>query len=143
MQARSLLRYVPRGVAVVANRNDSEWSTALRACDIQLLTVSIFERADETTAVEAEGSLYVPTLSIGFFTYFAVNRSFRMPLTTNMDDGEIQIEDPFGSIGLWIVRRGPDVIWVTKNIGDPGIPDSSMLQVVRTETGRITLRLHT
>ena len=140
-RAYSLLRYVPKNVAVIANRQDAEWAATLRGCDVQFLSVSIFERADGTIAHETEGSLYVPHQSLGFFSYYSPARSFRMPLGAEFDEGDIQIEDPFGVVGLWTVRYAKDAVWVTKQVGDPGIPNKSLLQVLRTHTGRITMRL--
>lgn len=141
MRAHSLLRYVPKNVAVIANRADSEWTATLRGCDVQLLTVSVFKRNDGLIAHETEGSLYVPHESLGFFSYSASNRSFRAPLGTGLSEGEIQIEDPTGAVGVWIVRTSIDALWVTKQIGDPGIPNNSLLQILKTHTGRITMRL--
>lgn len=141
MRAQSLLRYVPKNVAVIANRTDPEWTVALRGCDVQSLTVSVFRKSDGGLAHETEGSLYVPHESLGFFSYSASNRSFRVPLGTALSEGEIQIEDPNGAVGIWIVRSSLDALWVTKQVGDPGIPNNSLLQILKTHTGRITMRL--
>ena len=51
------------------------------------------------------------------------------------------MEDPFGVVGLWVVRSAIDGLWVTKDVGDPGIVDNSMVQFLRTHNGRITMRL--
>jgi hypothetical protein len=140
-QAYSLLRYVPRNVAVIANRQEPDWAASLRGCDVQFMTVSVFKRSDGKVAHETEGSLYVPHISLGFFSYYAPSRSFRMPSASGIGEGDLQIEDPFGVIGAWTVRYATDGVWVTKQTGDPGIPHNSLLQVLKTHTGRITMRL--
>jgi len=140
-QARSLLYLVPRATAVVTNRAEPEWNAALRGLDTQMLVVSVFTKADGSYAHETEGSLYVPQTSLGFYTYSAVNKTLRVTETCALPEGQIQVEDPFGAVGTWTVRRSEGYLWVTKDLGDPGLPDKAMLQVLRTQTGRITLRL--
>lgn len=140
-RAESLIRFVPYAVAVIANRLEPEWIAPLRAVDSQLITVSVFERFDGGFAHETEGSLYLPHESLGFFLYSALDRSIRVNLSTDLSVGVIQIEDPYGNVGLWTVRSTSESLWITKNVGDPGLPDNQMLQVMRTQAGKITLRL--
>ena len=140
-RAEALVRFVPYTVAVIVNRFDLEWQSSLKVVETQLLTVSIFEKLDGSFALEAEGTLYIPRESLGFFVYSALDRSIRLSRKCGLAEGEVQIEDPYGGVGLWTVRAASDTLWVTKNVGDPGLPDNSMLQVLRTQTGKITLRL--
>lgn len=55
--------------------------------------------------------------------------------------GIIQMQDPFGATALWTVRQADAVIWITKNVGDPALPNDEFVQVIRTFDGRITLKL--
>jgi hypothetical protein len=139
-QAMTLVHLVPRSVAVVANRADASWANALKAINVQFMAVSIFEGQDGTYGVEADGSLYVPKRSLGFFTYSALNRTIRLTHQCELAPGEIEMEDPNGIVGFWTVRQTNDAIWVTKNIGDPGIADQSTLQVIRVQSGKLVLR---
>ena len=140
-RAEALIKFVPYAVAVVANRFDLDWSSTLRAVETQLLTVSVFEKHDGTFAHETEGALYFTRESLGFHLYSALDRSFRLNRNCGLTEGELQIEDPLGNVGLWTVRLSSDALWVTKNVGDPGLPDKTMLQLLRTQTGRLTLRV--
>jgi hypothetical protein len=105
------------------------------------MAVSVFSRSDGGYALETDGSLNVPDVSLGFFSYSAVNRTIRVSLSCGLPEGVIQIEDPYGSLGLWTVRASEDALWVTKNAGDPGIADRVLLQILRTQTGKLALRL--
>lgn len=140
-QAYSLLNFVPRGVAVIANRQEQEWSNTLQGCDVQFSTVSVFRGVDDALAYSVDGSLSVPRTSLGFFVYSSPNRSVRIPHEASLPEGTVQIEDPYGIVGLWVVRYAEDGAWVTKDVGDPGIPHNSVLQLLMTETGKITMRL--
>ena len=139
-QAQSFLEFVPRTVAVVANRPDRTWSEVLRAIDSQFIAVSVFERYDGFNAFETEGSLYAPSVSLGFFTYSASTRSFRMDRSCGLSEGVVQIQDPSGNVGLWTVRSSQDALWLTKNVGDPGLEDRGMFQMLKSDIGAITLR---
>jgi hypothetical protein len=138
--AESLLKYVPRSVAVIANRADQLWTDVLRGVNTQFMAVSVFSKHDGGFALETDGSLYVPRESLGFFTYSALSRSIRMARGCGLAEGVIQIQDPYGNVGLWTARASEDALWITKNSGDPGLEDRIMLQMLRTASGELTLR---
>ncbi len=140
-RAVSFLQFIPRSVVVVANRSSVEWSACFRGLDVQMLTVSVYRRADGQIAHEIDGSLFVLKENLGFFRYSAIDRSLRLPLTFTETEGQIQIEDPFGVTGAWIVSRTEEAVWLTKEMGDPGLPHNEMLQVLRTSTGKLKLSL--
>jgi hypothetical protein len=125
---------------VVANRPDPTWQNVLRGVDSQFITVSIFTRRDGAIARETDGSLNVTDVNLGFYKYSATLRSIRISRPCDLPEGIIQMEDPYGFIGLWTVTGTSDSLWVTKNGGDPGLPDNCWLQILRTQTGKITLR---
>ena len=139
-QVITLLHLVPRSVAVIVNIADAGWVSALRAVEVQCLAVSLFKAEDGTYALETDGTLNVPLRSLGFFPYSAVNRSLRLTYPCDLAEGELLIQSPNGTEGTWTVRCGDEEVWVTKTIGDPGILDESVLQVIRTTTGKIVLR---
>lgn len=140
-RAVSFLQFIPRSVVVVANRSSYEWSTCFKGLDVQMLTVSVYQRNDGQVAHEIDGSLFVVRENLGFFRYSAIDRSLRLPLAFTEAEGQIQIEDPFGISGTWIVTRAEDAVWLTKEIGDPGLPHNEMLQILRTSTGKLKLSL--
>jgi hypothetical protein len=140
-RAVSFLQFIPHSVVVVANRSSVEWSTCLKGLDVQMLTVSVYQRADGQIAHEIDGSLFVLKENIGFFRYSAIDRSLRLPQTFTEVEGRIQVEDPFGVTGTWIVSRTEEAVWLTKELGDPGLPHNEMLQVLRTSTGKLKFSL--
>jgi hypothetical protein len=140
-RAVSFLQFIPRSVVVITNRSSTEWSACFRGLDVQMLTVLVYQRTDGQIAHEIDGSLFVVKENLGFFRYSAIDRSLRLPLSLIDADSRIQIEDPFGTSGTWLVNRTEDGIWLTKEMGDPGLPHNEMLQMLRTASGRLKLSL--
>jgi hypothetical protein len=140
-RAVAFLQYVPRSVLVVVNRGSAEWKSCFRGLDVQMLTLSVYRRGDGQIAHEIEGGLLVVKENLGFFRYSAIDRSLRLPLTLSDIEDRIQIEDPFGVTGSWIVSRTEEAVWLTKEMGDPGLPHNEMLQILRTANGGLKLSL--
>lgn len=139
-QAITLVRHVPRNVAVVANKREAAWEIALRSHSIQLLAVSAFSSHAGPNALELEGDLEVFQESLGFGQYSATDRSLRFPHSTRLPSGQIQICDPLGAAALWTVSRDASQTWITKDIGLPSIAHGSHVQLLRTVDGRITMK---
>jgi hypothetical protein len=139
-QARTLVGFVPRAVAVIANKRESHWEIALRAHNIQLLAVSVFRSEKGVDAVEVDGVLEVFAKSLGFGTYSVADRSLRFPKTLRLDAGLVEINDPGGSLAFWTVTPTKDATWVTKDIGFPDIEDGTYVQLIRTVDGHLSLR---
>jgi hypothetical protein len=139
--ARRLINDVPRHVAVIANRMDPAWRSALTGLDVQLLALSVFQGPGGKRAYELEGSLAVRRESLGFGRYLPTDKSLVVPKSSGISAGPLQIEDPLGAVGLWTARDNGDSIWITKDLGDPGLPSMGYVQIVRTLDGRLCLRL--
>lgn len=140
-RAISFLQFIPRSVVVVANRSNAEWNACFKGLDVQMLTVSVYRRNDGQIAHKIDGSLFVVKENIGFFRYSATDRTLRLPHNFTEAEGRIQIEDPFGVTGTWLISRTEDAVWLTKDMGDPGLPHNEMIQVLRTSTGKLKLSL--
>ena len=140
-QAATLVEWVPRGVAVIANRRDKDWEVALRAHDIQLLTVAAFRSPANVEAFEIDGALEVVQKSVGFGQYSAIDRSLKFAKGVRLPAGDIQLNDPFGSVSTWHVIALEDAVWVTKERGALSIDDGAFVQIVRTIDGRLSFRL--
>lgn len=139
-QAKTMLEYIPRAVAVIANRRDERWAVTLHAHNVQFLTVSLFRSPAGIEAVELDGGLAVVSKSLGFGAYHATDRSIRFPRTVELPREEIQVDDPFGAPSTWSVVEAGDGVWVTKKHGVPAIEDGSWVQIVRAVDGRLILR---
>jgi hypothetical protein len=138
--AESLMEFSPRSVVVIANRYHEQWESKLQAHSIQYLTVSSYHTASGVQAIELSGHLNVLKENLGFGTYSRVDRSFRFPASVMLPDGEVQITDPTGSLGVWNVVREGRIAWVTKVLGTPDIADLSFLQLIRSFDGRLLLK---
>lgn len=139
--AESILKHVPRYVAVVVDRMVPEWLPALKGLDVQFLIVQVFRGSNGKTAHHVDGRFEVVKKSLGFGKYTAINKSLVMARTCGLPLGEIKVQDPFGSDALWTVRESGAALWVTKNCGDPALPHDEYIQVLRTIDGKITLKL--
>lgn len=139
-RAKTLVHLVPRSVAVVANKRDLDWSQTLRGLGTQMLVVSKFHTPGGQVAVEIEGELQVVSASLGFATFSAVDRSLRLPATSRLRSGTVQLVDPAGGPSLWTVAESQGTLWITKDVGTPDFPDGAVIQLVRTVDGRLCLR---
>lgn len=139
-RAKTILEYIPRSVAVVANRRIEEWEVALRALTVQLLTVSVFRSEAGAEVVEVNGAIEVVSKSLGFGRYSATDRSLVFPRSVEVPRGKIQINDPTGAPSLWTVADQAEAAWITKDLGVPDIADGAFVQLIRTVDGRVSLR---
>lgn len=121
------------------NRREPTWDVALRAHDVQLLTVSVF-RSPAGDAIEIEGSFEVLKENLGFGRYSATDRSMRFPRTLRLPVGRVQINDASGSLSWWMVVQDGEATWVTKETGVPNIAHDASVQLIRTMDGRVSLR---
>jgi hypothetical protein len=140
-QARTLLECVPYGVAVILNRDNSEWEVALRAHDIQVLTVSSYASSSGTEAIEVNGRLEVVFESLGFGQYIASVRSIRFGVPIQrLPEGRVQMRDLLGNTAWWRVIRERGDTWISRESGTPEIPDQRTVQLIATGDGYLSLR---
>lgn len=139
-RAETLVKLIPRFVAVITNQRDEQWSAAIRALNAQMLVVSRFSSDCGLRAVAIEGELRAVQESIGFGRFSAVDRSVRFPPKTPLPQGVIEIVDQRGAATDWKVSLGAGALWVTKVVGTPSMTDGVFLHLVRTRDGRLLLR---
>jgi hypothetical protein len=139
-QAHALLAYIPRYVAVVGNMPDPEWTTALRALDVQYLTVSVYRGSNDRSAHEVEGRLVARTESLGFARFSAIDNCLRINKGCGLAPGTLQIIDQFGTPASWTIREASGVFWISKDRGPALLEHESYVQIIRTFDGRISLR---
>lgn len=138
-QAVSLLKYIPRYVAVIGNLPDPIWATKLGAVDTQYLTVSVYQGRNGRTVHELEGRFFVRAHSIGFARFSAIDNCLRIPRSCGLPVGNIQIVDQFGVAGAWTVRDESGNLWIEKDHGPALIPHDSLVQIIRNFEGRISI----
>lgn len=139
-RAATLVSYVPRSVAVVANKRDESWASAFRALNAQMLVVSVFYTAKRALALSVEGDLQAVSESLGFGTYSAVDRSCKFGSVVRVPRGEIQLVDDAGVVATWKALDDRAVLWITKVLGVPDLPDGAIVQMLRAYDGRLILR---
>ncbi|MBN9533293.1 MAG: hypothetical protein J0H10_08045 [Alphaproteobacteria bacterium] len=139
-QVETFLKVVPRGVAVIANRRHLKWEVALKALEVQLLTVAAYRSPSGVEALEIDGQLEVFQEHLGYGQFFATDRTLRFPRSVKLPDGQMVINDQNGSSSLWTVARDSNYAWVTKNAGVPDLTNNSLVQLVRAVGGQFSIR---
>jgi hypothetical protein len=139
-QAETLMSFVPRTVAVIANKWNSDWYQGLSALQIQFLAISVFRSTEGQDAIEINGRLEAFKAHLGFGRYAAIDRSLVFPKDLSLPDGAAQINDPEGSLATWVIRRDSKFAWMVKETGTPDLPDDCYVQLVRTLDGGLSLR---
>lgn len=139
-KAETLLRHVPRCVAVVDNIPNHLWRSSLSALDVQYLTLSIYTDRNGRTAHEVEGRLVARDTSLGFATFSSTDNSLLLPKSCGLPMGPVQITDQFGTSSTWTIRGEAGNLWMTKNRGPALLDHRSYVHLIRTFDGRICLR---
>jgi hypothetical protein len=139
-RAQTLVHHVPRTVAALLNKRSDEWLFALRALDVQLLIVSVYDSVQGQVAFEIEGVLERSKENIGFGQYSATDRSLRFHRGAALPQGRVQIADSDGAPSWWIISIAPEAIWITKETGSLDVADGAFVQMIRTVDGRLSLR---
>jgi hypothetical protein len=139
-QIQTLLKIVPRTVAVVANKRHRDWEISFQSLQVQLLTVSAFKSPDGVEAVEVDGKLIAQQEHIAVGQYIATDRALRFHTGVNIPNGEIMIDSFDGLGSAWTVTRDNAWAWVTKNRGTPDIANGVFVQMVRAFGGRFSIR---
>lgn len=140
-RAETLIKYVPRAVVVVANRWGEHWLPVLRSHGVQMLVVTRFQATSGARALEVDGALQVFAENLGFGRYSAADRSLIFAQTTRIPRGLVQLEDEGGALASWQAVESGTQLWVTKEFGEPAIPDGAYARVLRAIDGKLALRL--
>jgi len=139
-QIRTLLRMVPKTVAVIANKQIHDWEVGLSSLDVQFLSAQVFNSPSGIEAVEISGQMQSFQENLGFGRYSAIDSTLQFPKAVRLPDGQIQISDPDGGIGSWTVTRDERFAWVQKVTGTPDLAHGHQFQLIRAISGRIVMR---
>lgn len=137
---RSFLGTSPRHVAVIANKYLPEWEISLKALQIQMATVALYENTNGEQAYEMSGSLIPQEEHLGVGRYSAIDRSIIATSKIRIATGRRWILDLDGHEAEWTVQDQNERLWITKRKGVPNIIDGSSLQIMRTSNGSLRLR---
>jgi hypothetical protein len=141
-QAHTIVAHVPRCVVVVANRHQPDWAHDLSLHDIQFLSVATYRARNGTTALEVSGRLVATQEILGWATYSATDRSFRLSAKCPVPKVDrLQLEDTYGTVSWWIVTRVEDAIWLTKEFGTSEFEPEQVVLIVRTYQGKLSIRI--
>ncbi len=139
-QISTMLLTVPRSVVVVANKRHQEWESALKYLGVQLLAVSTFRSTRGLEAVQVDGRLIAFQEHLGFGTYSATDQAIRLPKEVVMPDGDIMLDDFYGTGSIWTVRRDNLHVWLSKKEGVPDLVHGRFVQLIKQYGGRFSIR---
>jgi hypothetical protein len=140
-QAETFLRFVPRRVAVIANKRNREWEIALASHGVQMLAVSVFVGPNDIRAIHIEGNLVGGDAHLGFGKVHLTDRAVCFGCDINVPFGEVQIRDANGAVGTWVITKQGGSTWFVKRHGVPDLVDGSYVQLVRECEGGLLFRL--
>jgi hypothetical protein len=129
--ADTLIRYVPRYVAVIANHEDEAWAKALAAENTQLMTIASYSGSGfDRTALFVEGSLVAAQQSLGFGKVMATMQVVTLPAGSFWKDQTYRITDHHGCAN-WSCRLDGTKAWLSKKQGLIQLPDSCWVQFIQ------------
>jgi len=138
-RAETLIRYVPRYIVVVSNRDDSEWERKLSAENIQFISIAEFQQSTGSLAYLVSGLLSVAQRSVGFGTVLASHQAIRLPRNDFWKPGSYRVAEP-GSTAQWDCLVEGQTVWLTKRKGIITIEDESVIQIIEQDGGLLLLR---
>lgn len=138
-ECATILRYVPRYVAVVANHNSVEWRHKLEAESVQFVGIDVFRRRDSWPGYLVHGELYVPQSSVGFGIVHASMQAIQFKRDTFWCDGRFVIADPTGT-GAWKCTCEQGRAWLQKEAGLITFSEGSFVQALVKDDGSLLLR---
>jgi hypothetical protein len=142
-RAETLLKTVPKSVAVIVNRWDNDWFKYLDAHGIQMAAVQHYKTTTGSDAVQLEGYFHAPARCLGFGTYSAIDQSIRIVPAQALQEGTVQLYAPDGTPSLWTSRADGAVYWLTKTVGRSAFQDQTIIQIILDARGSLSIKLPT
>lgn len=139
-QAETFLRFVPRSVAVVANKRNRDWEIAIAAHGAQMLAVSIFQGPNNSKAIQVDGVLVGGEAHLGFGKVHATDRAVVFGHEVLVSPGEVQIQDLNGALTTWVTAKYGGATWFVKRVGAPDMIDGAYVQLVRNRDGGLAFK---
>jgi len=138
-EAATLIRYVPRYVAVVSNHEDVIWASSLAQENIQYLSVVSYERPVGPPAYLVTGLLSPAQRSLGFGQARPFQQAIRLQWSEFWRSGPYRIVDPSG-VAVWDCVVEGQVVWLSKRRGVITLPESAWVQLLLQDGDLISLR---
>lgn len=135
----TLIRYVPRYIAVVSNHENQAWEKQLAAENVQYISIAAYERPAGAPAYLLTGLLKAAERSVGFGTVLASYQAIRIPRSDFWDARAYRVLEPDGAAD-WDCFVDDRVVWLTKRRGIVTLPDSAWVQLIAQDDNRILLR---
>jgi hypothetical protein len=129
-QAATILRYVPRYIAVINNCEDDRWRAALEAENVQFMTIASYGGCPDKSALLVNGGFYAAEQSLGFGKVYATQQAIMVAPNPFWREQEYRISEP-GGTGSWACILNGKSVWLTKNRGIMQMVDNTMVQIMR------------
>lgn len=113
-RARTLLRYVPRYTAVVANRDDNAWQTRLESENIQFLSISTYMRRPGGPAYLVGGLLRAAQKCVGYGTALPTHACVRTAYSPFWKRGSYTVIEDTGA-SEWACHIHDKTVWLCKS----------------------------
>lgn len=137
--ARTLIAYGPRYVAVVSNWPNPEWKRSLAAESVQFMSIQVFRDGRGEMALLTEGTFVPGIQAIGFGVVLSKDQVIRIPAGAFWAHGIYRIADQLGQ-EEWICVIEKGFAWLTKRRGMITLPEGTYVQFLCREDGTVVLR---
>lgn len=138
-RAATLVKYVPRYVAVVSNQEEPRWASALGAENVQYISVAGYHRSHGPPAYVVTGLLHPAERSVGFGTALPSHQSIRLPKSDFWQQGVYRVVESTG-VADWECFVDAQVVWLTKRKGLVTLPEKAWVQMIAQDDGLLLLR---
>ena len=138
-QAQTLIRHIPRYIAVVSNSDNVEWESALAAENIQFVSIAGFEDVQGQTAHLVTGTLKPAERSLCFGTVFATFQAIRVPQAPFWSEQSYRVTDSTGTANWECTLQG-GYAWLAKRRGVLSFDDRTPIQILFRDDDSLFLR---
>lgn len=138
-RAATLVKYVPRYIAVVSNQEEADWASALSAENVQYLSVAGYRRSLGPPAYLVTGLLHPAERSVGFGTALPSHQGIRLPRNDFWQQGAYRVVEANG-VAEWDCFVDAQVVWLTKRKGIVTLPEKAWVQLIAQDDGLLLLR---
>jgi len=138
-QAQTVIKHVPRYIAVVSNGDNEEWEASLAAENVQFISIAGFQDIQGQTAHMVTGTIKPAQKSLCFGTVVATVQAVRVPQTPFWIEGTYRVTDLTGTSN-WDCAVHGGFAWLTKRRGILTMDDRTPIQILVQDDASLLLR---
>ncbi len=140
-RAKTIIKYVPRYIAVVSNHEDPVWERKLTVENIQYMSIASYEKGSGSQAHVVTGFFKAAERSVGFGIALPSFQAVRFPRTDFWKPQIYRIIEPGGVVANWDCFLEDRTGWLVKRRGLVSLPDKVWVQMLQQDENSLLLRI--